>query len=77
MDKKTTGGPAFPESYGHPRNHWIGWGMTLRDYFAAKAMQALITAKAQNMSLDSRGWPIFAETDAWKIADAMLSERNK
>jgi len=33
---KNNGGPAFP------RQHDWGYGMTLRDYFAAKAMQALI-----------------------------------
>jgi hypothetical protein len=42
-------------------------GMTLRDYFAAKAMQALI---------DNDG--LFSEipTQAYKIADAMMEARN-
>ena len=41
-------------------------GMTLRDYFAAKAMQALI---------DNDG--LFSEipTQAYKLADAMIKER--
>lgn len=41
-------------------------GMTLRDYFAAKAMQALI---------DNDG--LFSEipTQAYALADAMLKER--
>jgi hypothetical protein len=41
MSKRDDGGPAFPmPSESHPQD-----GMTLRDYFAAKAMQALIAAK--------------------------------
>jgi hypothetical protein len=36
MTDKNTGGPAFPWGAGFA-------GMTLRDYFAAKAMQAMLT----------------------------------
>ena len=39
MNKLKAGGPAFPVQYNSP-------GMTLRDYFAAKAMQAIIQARA-------------------------------
>lgn len=48
MDARDNGGPAFPTSEvlasdgSHER--WAEDGMTLRDYFAAKAMQALITS---------------------------------
>jgi hypothetical protein len=39
--KKETSGPAFPV----PPNTWYDkQGMTLRDYFAAKAMQGLLAA---------------------------------
>jgi hypothetical protein len=45
-----TGGPAFPES--GPRGQAVGGeGMTLRDYFAAKAMQGELSA----MALDGSG----------------------
>jgi hypothetical protein len=45
-------------------------GMTLRDYFAAKAMQAYL-------SLDKRvGCDTISEY-AYKVADAMLIQRNK
>jgi hypothetical protein len=54
--------PAFPSET------MLGWesGMTLRDYFAAKAMQALI---------DNDG--LFSEipTQAYEIADAMMKAR--
>ena len=65
---KDTGGPAFPH-YGGAG--WIGPGMTLRDYFAAKAMQA---SRSRNSGYAS--WGDLAK-DAYEIADAMLAERNK
>ena len=44
MSNTNTGGPAFPyeNHYGHKLE-----GMTLRDYFAANAMQAIITNSDQ------------------------------
>ncbi len=41
---KETGGPAFPEMrFAHDEVVFTGGsGMTLRDYFAAKAMQGLV-----------------------------------
>jgi hypothetical protein len=56
------GGPAFPSEYTLPENQ----GMTLRDYFAAKAMQAL----AQKYSHEGD-----ISRNAYKIADAMLKAR--
>ena len=63
-----TGGPAFPVL------HWISGestgaeeGMTLRDYFAAKAMQAM----AQKYSHEGD-----VSRNAYKIADAMLKARS-
>ena len=55
--------PAFPQPI-NPSEQ--GRGMTLRDYFAAKAMQALI---------DNDG--LFSEipTQAYKLADAMMKAR--
>jgi hypothetical protein len=44
-------------------------GMTLRDYFAAKAMQA---SRARNS--DYKTWCDLAK-DAYEIADAMLKAR--
>jgi hypothetical protein len=60
--------PAFPNE------GFNGWGepfqgMTLRDYFAAKAMQGLIAARAK----DTVG--AFAQ-GAYKMADAMMEARN-
>jgi hypothetical protein len=50
-------------------------GMTLRDYFAAKAMQGLITSRHTDYE---NGWydeEQLAES-AYKMADAMLSARS-
>lgn len=76
---KETGGPAFPtqnwESDGNGNiAHYQVDGMTLRDYFAAKAMQALITA---NGPAPNGGWPTYTERTAYTIADAMLKARNE
>lgn len=65
------GGPAFPVA-GSEHNYPIE-GMTLRDYFAAKAMQsALLTSKPEN---PLERMDIFAQSVAeisYEMADAML-----
>jgi hypothetical protein len=53
--------PAFPNP--HYINHK---GMTLRDYFAAKAMQALI---------DNDGLFVVIPAQAYAIADVMMKAR--
>ena len=71
---KDTGGPAFP-SYeyhaGHGQMMAVG-GMTLRDYFAAKAMQGILTATLTPNTVWSQDEA--AET-AYNVADAMLKAR--
>jgi hypothetical protein len=68
-------GPAFPvhetpDSTDSP-------GMTLRDYFAAKAMQALIAKGMDDYTKRaSKGVPVIAGY-AYEYADAMLQERAK
>ena len=46
-------------------------GMTLRDYFAAKAMQALISEPSLKATMDE-----FAHR-AYQIADIMMEERQQ
>jgi hypothetical protein len=58
--------PAFPQPINPNEN---GRGMTLRDYFAAKAMQALISEPSLKASMDE-----FAHR-AYQIADIMMEER--
>ena len=73
MTKPFDGGPAFPVHGGHhpdddPRNHTLGGGMTLRDWFAGQAIRvrwgdgtAMTAAQAADM--------------AYQLADAMLAAR--
>lgn len=49
-------------------------GMTLRDYFAAKAMSSLILALSEHYRHD---WDELVVRRAYKLADLMLVERNK
>lgn len=69
-DTTNNGGPAFPVP---------GWkgdadfnGMTLRDYFAAKAMQSYLLDKYR----DSFTFEQWAEA-AYEMADAMLKARGQ
>ena len=63
---KETGGPAFPSE---SADGFIHTGMTLRDYFAAKAMAADIATSYHSVN-------DIAEL-AYKMADAMLEARGK
>jgi len=72
MNKTNTGGPAFPafeHHAGYGQMLAVG-GMTLRDYFAAKAMQAFLSRDSSCTSPDE----IIAQ-DAYNTADAMLEAR--
>lgn len=71
MSEKDTGGSAFPHAV--PVGAWgdPSQGMTLRDYFAAAALQG---ASASNTIYTS---PQVAALDAYRMADAMLAERAK
>ncbi len=63
-----TGGPAFPRSESLKYPQHITGGMTLRDYFAAKAMQGLMDA--------AMPMPEIAQA-AYQMADDMLKARIK
>ncbi|WP_294129634.1 hypothetical protein [Sphingomonas sp.] len=69
-DIEKTGGPAFPlmREIRYGQNWDTEEGMTLRDYFAAKAMQPML-AEWRHRPLDE-----FAEL-AYSMADAMLKAR--
>ena len=65
-ETKYTGGPAFPFGTAFA-------GMTLRDYFAAKAMQGLLSrAGTDKINVHD----VLAHR-TYQIADAMLEARNK
>jgi hypothetical protein len=73
MSNTNTGGPAFPSGLQQQANDILDSlhkGMTLRDYFAAKAMgdvlvsKHIVTMKYSELAVG-----------AYKIADAMLEAR--
>ncbi len=63
-----TNAPAFPVSYKWGKELRQYNGMTLRDYFAAKAMQAMETRNAS-------GTDYSRAIHAYEMADAMLKAR--
>lgn len=89
------GGPAFPEidtyQEGERGDYWArvqsAGGMSLRDYFAAKAMQGLIASMPANAdstplrrAMEKAGLNSAEELharNAYLVADAMLEERKK
>jgi len=91
MSARNNGGPAFPRAagdYNGTRNgNGAQDGMSLRDYFAAKAMHAeLATAGMHDGAADAlvdaaaaAGQTIEQRIafNAYRLADAMLAERAK
>jgi len=65
MSDTNTGGPAFPRDHAHDGHN----GMTLRDYFAAKAMQGFLATVKVGCPDD------LIAVDAYNLADAMLKAR--
>jgi hypothetical protein len=89
MSNTNTGGPAFPHLRRHVGNNTYEQlaegGMTLRDYFAAKAMQSLIAGSFTEIGqegIEANRQPfqniedLMAET-SYKYADAMLRAREQ
>lgn len=72
MNKINDGGPAFP--FVEPDTMVnVAVGMTLRDYFAAKALHGLITTRHPHHY--GEAGPAQLAEDAYLIADAMLFMR--
>ena len=87
---KSDGGPAFPVQvtvgsdgkenglqFGN-RDYWAT-GMSLRDWFAGMALQGILRADDGSEGepvMEFRNAPVYAEC-AYKLADAMLKEREK
>lgn len=77
MSDIETGGPAFPTAAdnGHSANQD---GMTLRDYFAAKAMHATMVTPADTENhAESSDWALSMAKMAYRVADAMLRARQQ
>ena len=73
MSTKENGGPAFPNWEGkHYTDQRPHNGMSLRDYFAAKAMQAIVIGNRADQCVMGAG----CAADAYQLADAMLAARD-
>lgn len=75
MNSIDNGGPAFPvteQTNVHDEHvSWAESGMTLRDYFAAKAMQAIIANPEEGLSYTESA----VAENAYVMADAMINAR--
>jgi hypothetical protein len=65
MNNTNTGGPAYPAPTTKPLENYYP-GISIRDYFAAKAMHALVNRILSNSELGRT---------AYEIADEMLRAR--
>jgi TfoX/Sxy family transcriptional regulator of competence genes len=90
MSTTNHSGPAFPcvvapdrlEQGAHQTGHSLfqQYGMTLRDYFAAKALSSLVTINYYSEAGDSDDrFAVMRATarEAYEFADAMLEAREK
>lgn len=80
MSNIDNGGPAFPTNYNYRANEH---GMTMRDYFAAKAICGLLANSEPDADSEmvrrenyNEYCKLFAES-AYEMADAMLKARKK
>ena len=72
---KYDGGSAFPISDTHHPNGQVQYGcsgMTLRDYFASKAMQGFAADESMGTAIATDIAKL-----AYQLADAMIAERTK
>ena len=63
------GGSAFPVNEAN-QEKYCSEGMTLRDYFAAKALQAIVSLPEANGTAD------YFAAGAYQYADAMIKARS-
>lgn len=71
MSTNNTGGPAFPTPR-YERGDMYSLGMTLRDYFAAKALMGMMASRNPN---SPRFHPDDDAAYVYAVADAMLKAR--
>ena len=77
MSERKDGGPAFPTSRMLGDGVITGGGVSIRDYFAAKAMQAMICADSDNGKFRDEDNIWRTTAFAYRVADMMIAERSK
>lgn len=73
------GGPAFPtptEVYDQGTRSATA-GLSLRDYFAAKAMQTLLLTGRATVELSDADFMMEISRGSYRMSDAMIASRNK
>ena len=77
MNLDEGGFPAFPawELNGHGVPEMTCFGITIRDYFAAKAMQSMIGTHHESEMRGYAGWREEFAAEAYRFSDAMLKAR--
>ncbi|WP_256576630.1 hypothetical protein [Pseudomonas sp. Irchel 3E20] len=68
--------PAFPVGANEYGGHDTCFGMTVRDYFAVKALQGMISTAGAPCLFGLEGGEHDTAKAAYKIADAMLAARS-
>ena len=71
---------AFPSENDEGKYYnWIEQGMTLRDYFAAKAMQGMMSDRDHQLGAWDNyvDWHKNLTSQAYQIADAMMKAREQ
>lgn len=77
MSKLNDGGPAFPVNHNKTVDEFLAHsGMTLRDYFAAKALNGLLSQLNDDVGIGPAPDKQLSRLAYW-YADAMLAEREK
>jgi hypothetical protein len=74
MSEIKDGGPAFPV---HRDYEAFNPGMSLRDYFAAKAMATFMHGAVLPPGFDAREQLDFTAKRAYEVADALLKARKQ
>ncbi len=84
MSKQETGGQAFPgpftghcgnESHAEPCGCYVEAGMTLRDYFAAQALPAIVAGCVELGKKGEKTTHSMQAKAAYLLADEMLKAR--
>ena len=73
------GGPAFPNLAEQSQSKWPESGLSIRDYFAAKAMQSVLQTSWRDLDLKPKNGLSVIENSAvfaYEIADAMLKAKS-
>ena len=75
----TDGGPAFPAQWESPisGDPMQSLGMTLRDYFAGQALAGMFASEGVGPEGSTWGEIPDVAQHAYRMADAMLAERDK